>query len=356
MTSARFLLVHPDCDAHPSGGNRYNRHLLEEARSHGWLLGSVTADPAVRQESAEALGARIATTSWADRPGLIIWDSLFLGAAPPLPRNDTHQAVLLHFLPSQNPLLSSSARAAARSAEDRWIDRMDCVITTGKCLENLVVHRYPAVRVYRCQPGVDELFWQVGRCKPPGARGALGLLSVGNLSAAKGYTEVLDALDRLASPDWRWHIAGSDRLDATFAAHFLARARPWIRAGRIVYYGALSDLELAGLMARVDLFVSASHFESYGMALAEAVAADLTVVATDVGDTVSIARKARSAWVIPAGDSTALAAALSEATAALEKGLIKAVATEGHPFPNWSEVFSRFRDICETQVGLARAP
>lgn len=307
-------------------------------------------------DPAEALLPSIERTWSCDPPRLTIWDSLFLGAARPVSHSNAKQVLLLHFLPSLNPMLSSSARIEARGVEERWIDQVDAVITTGKSLENYMTRTYPAARLHRCEPGVDDVFWQVRRWKHQVPGGALRLLSIGNLTAAKGFGDILDALGGLSSANWRWHIAGSDRLDPSFANRFLQRATPLLRQGRIVYHGVLSEIGLAGLMANVDLFVSASHYESYGMALAEAVAAGLAVVTTDVGDAVDIASNAAAAWLIPPGDSTALPAALSDAMAALESNRIDARTSECRSFGTWPEAFLRFRSICETLIGLAGAP
>ncbi|MCK7574561.1 MAG: glycosyltransferase [Chromatiales bacterium] len=52
----------------------------------------------------------------------------------------------------------------------------------------------------------------------------------------------------------------------------------------------------------MDVFVSASLFESYGMALAEAVAAGLPTVTTDVGEAARIVRHQKTGLVAPVGE------------------------------------------------------
>jgi len=91
--------------------------------------------------------------------------------------------------------------------------------------------------------------------------------------------------------------AASD-LDATFA-------------------GPLSHHQLAELMARADLYASASRLESYGMATAEAAAVGLPMVVTRVGDVASSLEDHPGACTVPAFDAGAFVTAVQ---GALEAG------------------------------------
>jgi glycosyltransferase involved in cell wall biosynthesis len=178
---------------------------------------------------------------------------------------------------------------------------------------------------------------------------------VGNLTEAKGYRELLAAISVLESGGWCWQIVGSDRLDARFAGEFERSAAEWIRNGQIRRLSISCPIELAGLMARADLFIAASHYESYGMALAEAVTAGLPVVTTDVGDAALITRFARSAWLVPVGDEAALQVALRSAVAAHRHGWRCSVAREDIPVRTWEQAFTEVRAICEREAGCHAA-
>ena len=79
--------------------------------------------------------------------------------------------------------------------------------------------------------------------------------------------------------------------------------------GRIDFPGELGAPELDKLYHSASIFVLATHYEGYGMALAEALARGLPVVSTHGGavpDTVPL----EAGVLVPPGDERALAAAL----------------------------------------------
>jgi glycosyltransferase involved in cell wall biosynthesis len=100
---------------------------------------------------------------------------------------------------------------------------------------------------------------------------------------AKRQRELLEMLACIEA-DWEWHLAGEAGLDPGYADSLRERIRQLGLTRRVVWHGSLPPDELAGLMAAMDLFVSYSAFESYGMALAEAAAFGLPILTTDVGE------------------------------------------------------------------------
>jgi alpha-1,6-mannosyltransferase len=96
------------------------------------------------------------------------------------------------------------------------------------------------------------------------------------------------ALARRARPDLGLAVVGDG----------LARAaveRAAARAGGVVLLGALDDRErLARVLASADLFVHGSGAETYGLAVAEAIASGAPVVVPDSGGAADLARGGRS--------------------------------------------------------------
>lgn len=70
--------------------------------------------------------------------------------------------------------------------------------------------------------------------------------------------------------------------------------------------------DVAQLLAGFDVFVLSSRTEGYSIALLEASAAGLPIVATDVGGNCEIVADGRSGRLVPAADAVALAAAISQ--------------------------------------------
>jgi glycosyltransferase involved in cell wall biosynthesis len=164
--------------------------------------------------------------------------------------------------------------------------------------------------VFVCEPGVSESF-----LVPPGKRETqdkrpLNILTVANFLPAKGLLETLFALSRVPHIDWLWHAIGDCTCDPVYTSRFDAAARQLGLDTRIVRHGALDQSAVAGVMKDMDLFVFASRFEAYGMALAEAAAMCLPAVTTDVGAAADLYEHDKAGLVAAADDTDAFAAHL----------------------------------------------
>lgn len=73
--------------------------------------------------------------------------------------------------------------------------------------------------------------------------------------------------------------------------------------------------DIPSLMKAADIFVLTSEYEAVPMAIIEALAAGLPVVATDVGDVASVVTHGQTGWLVPPGDTAAIAARLVELAA-----------------------------------------
>ena len=91
-----------------------------------------------------------------------------------------------------------------------------------------------------------------------------------------------------------------------------ARARELGLDGAVRFHGIQARDEVARRMADSDLFVLPSRVETFGVALVEALAAGLPVVATDVGVAGEVVDE-RSGVLVRAGDAEALAAGIDRA-------------------------------------------
>lgn len=143
----------------------------------------------------------------------------------------------------------------------------------------------------------------------PGGRPAHGVVAVGRLEHEKGFDRLIDAFANVAAsyPEWGLLIAGRGSLH-----HALER-----QAGRL---GLQGRVHLAGptedptpTLAESDVFVLPSRFEGFGIALIEAMAAGLPVVAFDCpAGPREIVRHGIDGLLVPDGDIRALSAALEE--------------------------------------------
>lgn len=131
----------------------------------------------------------------------------------------------------------------------------------------------------------------------------------------KGADVFLDAVQLLSQQPFlrspRITIVGLPTTDPAFfqqlQRHPLVTAHP----GLVEFPGILPSL--APLLETATLYISASRNEAMPIAVVEAMAAGVPVIATDVGDCASLLEGSRCGWVVPPEDAAALAAALAEA-------------------------------------------
>jgi len=145
-----------------------------------------------------------------------------------------------------------------------------------------------------------ELGWPVDR--------PLGIF-VGRLSREKGIVDLLRSWEHVPAPatlvvvgpgmpDHPW--------DETARAREIA-ASPSL-AGRVIFHGATTDP--APLYRAADFAVVPSHWESFGLSAAEAMASGLAVVASAVGGLTDYIVDGSNGLLVPPQDPAALAAAI----------------------------------------------
>lgn len=132
----------------------------------------------------------------------------------------------------------------------------------------------------------------------------IGTLAV--MTEQKGLKYLLPAAQQVLArhPHARFLVVGGGPLEATLRAEADALGL----AGRVIFTGWRTDnLEI---LASLDVFLMTSLWEAMPMALLEAMAARLAIVATDVGDNRGVLADGDCGLVIPPADSPAIAAAL----------------------------------------------
>jgi glycosyltransferase involved in cell wall biosynthesis len=78
-------------------------------------------------------------------------------------------------------------------------------------------------------------------------------------------------------------------------------------AEHVTFLGRRTPAEVRGFLERIDLFVLASHWEGFGVALIEAMSAGKPVVATRVGGIPEIVDDGGCGFLVPPGQPKALA-------------------------------------------------
>ena len=189
----------------------------------------------------------------------------------------------------------SGGYAVARPVLGRWVDRIDVRIAVSEAARALVGAYFPGE--YRIVPnGVDAAAFRSAQAAVSLLKAKPFVLFVGRPEPRKGFDVLLSAM----------HLLRRERPDVRLAC---AGSSPGGLPGWVMPLGRLGQGELAGAYAAADVFCAPSTMgESFGIILAESMAAGTPVVCSDLPGYREAA--AGAAEFVPMGDPPALAAAL----------------------------------------------
>ena len=300
-----------DDPARPSGGNTYDRRVCRELGGIGWAVHEHAVPGAwPRPGEMGEVGLERAVRRIPDG-AVVLFDGLVASGAPealvPHARR-LRQVVLVHMPLGHSP--PHGEADAVRAREREVLAAAAGVVTTSAWTRRRLAELYglSAERMHVAEPGVDQ-----ARVVPGTAAGE-SLLCVATLTRDKAHDVLLDALAMAPDLSWQCDCVGSLVRDPAFAHGLRRRARERGLGDRVRFPGALSGHELDRAYAAADLLVLASHAETYGMVVAEALSHGVPVLATAVGGVTEALGYApdgtRPGLLVPPGDPTALGAAL----------------------------------------------
>jgi glycosyltransferase involved in cell wall biosynthesis len=300
-----------DDPARPSGGNTYDRRICDGLAGLGWTVHEHAVPGAWPQPGAAGHAALARAVRRIPDRATVLLDGLIASAAPgalvPQARR-LRQVVLVHMPLGHRP--PDDEPGAVRAREREVLAAASAVVTTSAWARRRLEELYalPADRVYVAEPGVDA-----ARLTPGTADGD-ELLCVAAVTPDKGHDVLLDGLATATDLSWRCACVGSLECDAPFADGVRRRALNSGLGDRVRFPGPRTGPELDRAYAAADLLVLASHAETYGMVVIEALARGLPVVVTEVGGVPEALGHGedgtRPGLLVPPGDAAALAAVL----------------------------------------------
>ena len=307
MSVTAVFAIPGDIEAR-TGGYGYDRRVLALLPAAGVptqllrLPGSFPAPTAAHlAETAAALAAV---------PGnhVLLIDGLAMGVLPPALLEHVRApivALVHHPLGLETGLSQTDCARLIGQETDALKHAHSCVVTSPMTARLVTEHlHYPAQKIIVAEPGTDPALRARGSGGYPAA-----LFAAGSIIPRKGYDVLMAALARLKDIDWNITIAGNRERDPQTAAALDQQIAALGLGPRITLLGDLTETELNAAYDRADIFVMASHYEGYGMVLAEALARGLPIVTTRGGAAAETVPDA-AGLKTPAGDAPALAAAL----------------------------------------------
>ncbi len=309
MSSARrIVLAFPGSLDTRSGGYVYDRRLALELEARGWEVERLSLPAGFPFPSPEDVAIARDRLGVLPEGSITLIDGLALGAMPAVAAELSARLDLVALV--HHPLcleagLTTVQADRLEASERRALAVVGRVVVTSPTTAASLVELLgvPTTRIKVALPGTDPAPLAIGSID-----GNIRFLNVGTVTPRKGHLVLIEALAGLEGR-WALELAGSlERDPATAAALRIAIEENGI-GDRVRLLGELNEAGLAAAYARADLFVSASLYEGYGMAITEALARGLPVVAAAGGAVAATLPDAAGLLVEP-GDAIGLRAAL----------------------------------------------
>jgi glycosyltransferase involved in cell wall biosynthesis len=345
MSSVVFIV--PGSLESLTGGYAYDRRMIQGLRERGWsVVVQELADsfpfptPAARDHAVRVFAAIRDDTT-------VLVDGLALGVLPDEIEREAarlHVVALIHLPLAAEIGLDRDTANRLKISEQRALAAVALVVVTGRSTVGaLAGYGVQPDRIAVVEPGAD---------RAPLARGSGGspveMLSVATANPGKGHEILFRALATVPHRNWRLTCVGSlerhpptvERLRATMRADGLT--------DRVSLVGERDAAGLAAFYDRADLFVLATLHETYGMAVAEALARGLPVISTTTGAIAELVGD-DAGLLVPPGDVTALAGALSYVLgdARVREQLASGARRARDRLPTWDEAFSKMTAALE---------
>jgi len=264
-----------------SGGYSYDRRMIVGLRAagHAVEVKELSGEHPLADDVAVASAAAVLDAVPADATPVI--DGLGLPAFDGCTDGLAARRVvgLIHHPTALETGLAETDASRLRAIEQRLLPKLSRVIVTSAPTAERLAAEFGVdrARITVVVPGTDD----AARCMGSGGP-ICEIVSVGALVPRKGHDVLMRALARLFDLDWHLTIAGGAR-DPVHAHSLQALTDELGIIKRVRFAGEVVDAALDALWQRADLFALATHYEGYGMVVAEALKRGLPVVVTSGG-------------------------------------------------------------------------
>ncbi|MEU6350955.1 glycosyltransferase family 4 protein [Streptomyces sp. NPDC047072] len=297
----------------PSGGNAYDRRVSLDLAAFGWQVHKHAVAGSWPRPGAPARTELTRTLRDLPDDTIVLIDGLVACGVPEIvvPETQRLRIVVLVHLPLGDERGLEPAVAADLDTRERTVLRAvpAVVATSDWAVRRLVSHHGLAPeRVHVATPGADIA------PLASGTDGVSRLLCVAAVTPRKGQHRLIEALAGATELPWSCVCVGGITQDPEYVAHLRMLIKKYGLQDRLHLVGPQAGAQLDASYAAADLMVLTSYAETYGMAVTEALARGIPVLATDVGGVAEAVGRAPDGGVpgilVPPEDPAALAAEL----------------------------------------------
>lgn len=347
---ATLYFIFPGDPQTRTGGYAYGREIIAAMQRAGVAVATVALPDGFPVPSAEVRRQAGEILDRIPDGASVIFDGLACGALPEevarLVARTRVVALVHHPLSDESGIQESDAKILFKSEKDSLSYVHHTIVTSNFTARRMRDFGVGEDRLTVIEPGTDPASLAQG--SSDGA--PVALLAVASVTPRKAYPDLLNALAPLTALEWRLDCVGGLDMDRAHAAAVLDQAAQF--GDRVRFHGALPSESLSALYQQADLFVSPSHYEGYGMAIAEAAARGLPILAAS-GGAVPFTTGGRAALLVEPGDVPALSTALKklitqeDARTALRE---RSLAARG-ALPTWDQSGARCISVMRQVVG-----
>jgi glycosyltransferase involved in cell wall biosynthesis len=354
VSGPSVVLIVPGRLETPTGGYEYDRRMVAGLRARGWDVDVRELEDSFPEPTVAALDDAARQLAATPAGALVLVDGLALGAMPDQVERESRRlrlVALVHMPLSTAVGLEAAAIARLRASESRALAAVSRAIVTSRSTA-AVLRAYGLAddRIALVEPGTDHAPLARGSQSafhPAAGDHPVELLCVATVNAGKGHDVLLGALAAISDGAWHLTCAGSLDRDPSTVDHVRALVSAHGLADRVSLVGAQHGAAIEACWDRADLFVLATYSETYGMAVAEALAHGLPVVSTTTGAIPELVGN-DAGVLVPPGDADALAKALSRALDPGERERLAAGARRVRDrLPTWDDAFNKMAAVLE---------
>ncbi|MGW1721716.1 glycosyltransferase family 4 protein [Streptomyces sp. NPDC002306] len=314
LRSVHFVLPGGvDDPAAPSGGNAYDRRVSLDLPGFGWQVHKHAVDGAWPRPGVAARAELARTLSQLPDGSVVLLDGIVACGVPEIVVPEAERlrlAVLVHLPLGDETGLAPDVAADLDTRERTVLRAVPAVIATSDWAVRRLISHHGLLpeRVHVAAPGADIA------PLASGTDGVSRLLCVAAVTPRKGQHRLVEALAAAADLPWSCVCVGGLGQDPEYVAHLRTLIREHGLEDRLHLAGPQVGAELDASYAAADLMVLTSYAETYGMAVTEALARGIPVLATDVGGLPEAVGRAPDGGVpgilVPPENPAALAAEL----------------------------------------------
>lgn len=195
-----------------------------------------------------------------------------------------------------------------------WLERrfhrhMNCVLgNSGAVIKDLLAEGVDVTRTKLIHNGIDLNPFGETSSAEENRPSSLVFIIVANLIQYKGHADLIEAFASISHSlpaGWKlWCVGRDDGLKE--GLQLLAKTRNV--ADNVVFLGPQTDVP--SLLKSADISILCSHEEGFSNAILEAMAAQLPVIATNVGGNPEAVVHGETGLIVPSKDPTSLAQAI----------------------------------------------